>query len=322
MSHRDIGADGNGSSAKLIPIASLRPGDSPRLGGENRVHAQALAQSEAVLPPIVVQRSTMRVVDGMHRLRAAELRGQTEILVQFFEGDDESAFVVAVEANIAHGLPLSLADRTAAAARIVVARPDWSNRKVASVTGLAATTVGAIRQRSSDESGSNTEIRVGLDGRARPVNSADRRLLASKLIKDRPTASLREIAQAAGISPATVLDVRNRLREGRHPVPERQHRMSKSMPRLDQDMSGSSRVGQITRSDREMLLLLKKDPSLRFTDAGRGLLRWLDIHTVGLDQWRRHVGNVPQHCVQKIVELARRNGNVWQHLAQYLETRG
>src|SRR5947199_10633529 len=57
-----------------LPVSSLLPGDSPRVAGENPEHVQLLAAARN-LPPILVHRSTMRVIDGMHRLRAARLRG-------------------------------------------------------------------------------------------------------------------------------------------------------------------------------------------------------------------------------------------------------
>jgi hypothetical protein len=63
----------------------------------------------------------MRVIDGMHRLRAAQLRGDHGVEVKFFDGDADEAFIAAVRANITHGLPLTLADRKAAAQRILAA---------------------------------------------------------------------------------------------------------------------------------------------------------------------------------------------------------
>src|SRR5256885_8556385 len=143
MSHPSAVGSWNDYSEERVPIDSLLPADSPRLSGESMEHARVLAASEAVLPPIVVHRSTRRVIDGMHRLKAAALRGQSDIVVRFYEGDNDEAFIVAVETNIAHGLPLSLADRTAAAVRIIATRPQWSDRRIASITGLAATTVGS-----------------------------------------------------------------------------------------------------------------------------------------------------------------------------------
>src|SRR5271155_3998957 len=92
-----------------VPLSSLQPADSPRLEGLDAAHAETLAEIESELPPILVQRSTMRVIDGMHRLSAAWIRGHEKIQVQFVDCDEFDAFLVAVAANIRHGLPLTLA---------------------------------------------------------------------------------------------------------------------------------------------------------------------------------------------------------------------
>lgn len=73
MTGRIGSVDGNGS-AVAVPITALRDSDSPRLAGLNREHASAMAELEAELPRILVNRATMRVMDGMHRLRAEWLR--------------------------------------------------------------------------------------------------------------------------------------------------------------------------------------------------------------------------------------------------------
>src|SRR5216683_6312208 len=62
-----------------IPVRSLRPGVSPRLEGEDRAHVARLAETESPLPPILVDRCSMRVIDGMHRLMAASLGGRETI---------------------------------------------------------------------------------------------------------------------------------------------------------------------------------------------------------------------------------------------------
>ncbi|WP_214415751.1 ParB/RepB/Spo0J family partition protein [Sphaerisporangium fuscum] len=136
----------------LVAVSDLLPADSPRLEGENPDHVRLLAESEEEFPPIVVHRPTMRVVDGMHRLRAAVLRGAERVRVLFIDGVDEAdLFVLAVEANIAHGLPLTLADRRAAAARIVASKPQFSDRAIAAV-------IPAGRQRREPGSGSDAVI--------------------------------------------------------------------------------------------------------------------------------------------------------------------
>ena len=62
----------------VVPVELLRHADSPRLDGESPDHIRTLAESGSDLPPILVHRETMRVIDGMHRLRAAILNGQLE----------------------------------------------------------------------------------------------------------------------------------------------------------------------------------------------------------------------------------------------------
>src|SRR5260370_23164073 len=85
-----------------IAISSLRPGESPRLDGEDKAHIARLAAMEAKLPPVLVDRRSMRVIDGMHRLLAASMRGHDSIEVRFFDGKPEDAFLRAVEANVTH----------------------------------------------------------------------------------------------------------------------------------------------------------------------------------------------------------------------------
>jgi hypothetical protein len=109
-----------------VAVESLLPADPPRSGRVDEVHAALLAETDPGLPPIVVHRPTMRVIDGMHRLHAAARKGQREIAVRFFDGSEAEAFVLAVELNISHGLPLSLADRKAAAGRILAAHAGWA----------------------------------------------------------------------------------------------------------------------------------------------------------------------------------------------------
>ena len=62
----------------------------------------------------LVDRRTMKVVDGMHRLMAAALRGLETIDV-IFDGNKADLFLRAVEENVMHGLPLSQTDRRSAA---------------------------------------------------------------------------------------------------------------------------------------------------------------------------------------------------------------
>jgi ParB-like chromosome segregation protein Spo0J len=283
---------------------------------------EALAAAPDELPPIIVQHPTMRVIDGVHRLLAARARGDKKILARFFYGDEADAFVVAVRSNIAHGLPLSLTDRRTAAARIISSHQYWSDRWIASVTGLAANTVADIRRRGGGAP-AQAGVRVGQDGRVRPINGAEGRLLAYQLMTNDPGLSLRKIAQAAGISPETARDVRNRLRQGEDPVPKRfgkkapkKGRLEARRPEIGHRAAGHARVpGRLIATVQR----LKADPALRFTETGRRLLRLLHAQLIDAAEWEKIGENVPPHCSFIIANLAQECADMWQELAEQLE---
>ena len=151
-----------------VPVNVLIAGDSPRHAGVDSAHVARLAECAAELPAIVVHRQTMRVIDGMHRLQAAIRNGRERMAVTFFDGSDDEAFVLAVELNVKHGLPLSLSDRKAAARRILVANPGLSDRAIGSKTGLSDKSVAAIRNHPVTGI-PHPETRRGRDGRVYPI---------------------------------------------------------------------------------------------------------------------------------------------------------
>ena len=265
----------------------------------------------------------MRVIDGMHRLRAAIARGAETIEVRFFDGNEDSTFTLAVEANITHGLPLSLADREAAAARILATHPERSDRAIGASTGLNPKTVNAIRRRSTDEPQSSS-ARIGRDGRVRPLSSTNGRQLAGEMLATRPDRPLREVAKSAGISLGTAHDVRERLRRGDDPVPARQ-RGERAQP-VARKVAGPARstvTSLATVQDRLFMLQnLKRDPSIRFNAGGRRLLKWLDGHVTGLDEWDCLAETVPPHSMEAVAKLARGCAESWLKFAEQLERRG
>lgn len=265
------------------------------------------------LPPILVHRPTMRVIDGMHRLGAAKRRGDSVIKVQFFERSEREAFVLSVKMNIAHGRPLSLADRARAAGRIIESYPHWSDRAIAACAGLSARSVADIRARLGTVAGEEITARVGRDGKVRPLDHVGGRLRALEALKERPGASLREIARIAGVSPATALDVRNRMNRGEEPSPARPARGP---------ATGRSNGLRYNESNRDVPALLKgltNDPSLRFSESGRDLLRWMLSRSVADGEWRAHVNEVPPHCAYIVANIARQVAGQWLELAGEVE---
>jgi ParB-like chromosome segregation protein Spo0J len=316
-----------------VPVLSLRPADSPRLNGEDKAHIARLAEMETPLPPILVDRRTMRVIDGMHRLMTASLQGRETIDVIFFDGNEADVFLRAVQENVAHGLPLSQADRRAAAERIIASHPHMSDRAIGYSAGLAAKTVAAIRKDSSEEiPQSNT--RVGRDGRVRPLDSGAARRRAAELLTQQPDASLRDVARAAGISPATVLDVRKRLERGESPVPEKPAanaaRKGASGNGAEADAGGDGasaraiRLSSRAAAPPDLAAAVEKllrDPSLRNNERGKGMLRLLHVNAAGAEHLPDVAGAVPPHCVGIVVQLARQFATIWQDFARELDAR-
>lgn len=326
LARNEVGWQVDGLPTVALSVASLLPADSPRIGGEDSEHVRSLAAlSDTKLPPIVVHRPAMRVIDGMHRLRAAALRGEDKIEVCFFEGSDAEAFVLAVRLNSMHGLPLSQVDRAAAAARIIDSHPQWSNRVIASIAGLSDKTVASIRRCSTAEI-PQSNVRVGRDGRTRPVNSAEGRRRAGLLFSERPNASLREIAGEAGIAISTARDVRERVRLGKDPILPRQRQApidrtsseSKTWPKPE---TGNGRARVSGANSLDTLQHLRNDPSLRFSEVNRSMLRLLDAHSMKVEHWDRLVRGVPEHCRPAVTEAARACSELWLSFARQLEGR-
>lgn len=269
-----------------------------------------LAAAEGALPPILVCRSTMRVVDGHHRLKAAHLRGVERIGVTFFDGDDDEAFVAAVMANIGHGLPLPVSDRKAAAVRIVVSHPHWSDREIARRTGLATSTVSEIRRATVGTE--RLHGRVGRDGRVRPVDPGTGRRRAAELLRQQPDASLREVARLAGVSPNTVRDVRDRLSRGEEPVPRGSPSARRTAPRQRTEAVGA---GGAIAAATSTLAGIRSDPALRHSEAGRSLLRALDLQIRAAAQCQSLAGQLPPHCGYALARIAGSLIEAWQEIA-------
>ncbi len=261
----------------VVPIALLAQADSPRTGGVDAEHVRQLAEVAGDLPPIVVHRSTMQVIDGMHRVHAALARGQNSVRVRFFDGDAAEAFVLAVESNIGHGLPLTLSDRRAAAARIARSYPYWSDRRIAATAGISPKTVAAVRARSAEEI-PRSRVRVGLDGRVRrlPTPDADRCDVTDTPARRQPDTPVKKPAVG---------------------------RVA--------DTSGPQATA--------LIQALRRDPSLRFSETGRTLLRLLDLHIVQSSTWGSMADSVPPHCTEIVAELARTSAVTWQLFADSLD---
>lgn len=312
--------DINRQPVTMLEISSLRLSGSPRLAGADPEHVEAMVAAQGELPPIVVHRPTMRVIDGAHRVQAAGRRGESTIAACFFDGSEAEAFVLSVWLNVSHGLPLALADRKRAAERIATSHPQWSDRRVAAVTGISPGTVADIRRRvaGAAEPGAS---RIGQDGRVRPLDCSAGRRLAGQLMTENPNLSLRQVAKAAAISPETARDVRNRLHSGADLVPARRGRGA--APAVQSGGKERRPLNIVRTADRVEPVIdravvvnrLIGDPALRYTETGRNLLRLLTLHTRWTEEWDSIVDNVPPHCTEVVADLARQFADLWSDFA-------
>ncbi|MDT7729631.1 MAG: hypothetical protein QOI21_6207 [Actinomycetota bacterium] len=280
-----------------VAITRLTIRDSPRLNGEDDEHIRRLAEAETPLPPILVHHDTMLVVDGVHRVRAAQLRGEDTIEVEFLHCELSQTFVIAVRSNLSHGLPLSLADRKAAAARILASHPELSDRAIGDITRSDHKTIGRIRR----------EVPEPAAGRAARSQGTRRREIAEEIMTRQPKLSLRQVAKAAGISVSTAHDVRKRMTadDVRPPAAGQRRRA----PDTGQHLATNATA---------VMRKLTTDPSLRLTDDGRTLLRLLGSQHLTEDEWHRLAGSVPSHWTTTVADLAREYAMTWLDFATRL----
>jgi hypothetical protein len=355
-------------SIRLVRIDSLTAADSPRLNGMDGVHVRRLASAAGALPPVLVHRPTMRVVDGMHRIAAALLRNRESVEVRFFDGPEDQVFLRSVAANIGHGLPLSVADRKAAARRILASHPSLSDRAVAGQTGLDAKTVAAVR-RCSAVGSPPLNSRTGADGRMHPLDRTAERMHAAELMTSNPALPLRAVVKETGLSLGTAHDVRRRLQRGEAPVPEgRAARTARdggpsragasggtsaadagsadagggdtsagAGPRRAEPAGSGREPGSAAGGARgagaraplsprarhplETLRRLAGDPSLRQSESGRDIIRWIHSHVVLDEAWRKRADAVPPHCAEAVADIARHCSESWLRFAEELAAR-
>jgi hypothetical protein len=304
-----------------VPINLLVPGFHLRQEGTDPAHVRLLADAAGSvrLPSILVQKSGSRIIDGLHRLEVAKLRGEWTISARIVDCTDAEALVLAIKTNTLHGLPLSRADRISGAKRMLTAHPDWSDRAVAGVTGLSAKSIASLRNSAADEVPFYGK-RLGRDGKRHPVMPNEGRLRAAEYIKAHPDASLREIARETDVSLGTVHTVRGKIRRGAELGPEAPSPVQALHPQLGLGAAPGARG--VPRLAWPMISAkLASDPSLRYTEGGRAFLRWMSGHCLGADQWHEFIDAIPQHWLPEVSRNAASMSEEWRQFAERLGTK-
>jgi ParB-like chromosome segregation protein Spo0J len=309
-----------------IAISALECGLFQRGSGTDPTHVKLLADaaSASELPPIVVQENNFRIVDGMHRLEAAKMRGETTIRAHLVSCSDEDAFILAVKSNTLHGLPLSRTDRIFGAQQILAWHPEWSDRAVGVAAGLGTRAIAALRCR-LDDSGQQSGKRLGRDGKRHPVAGIEGRRRAADYIASRPEASLREIAREADVSLGTARDVRARLQRGLEPVTVGQQASSAESSVAAHSTSNGQQPENGRRDVRRLAAgrdwgtisaKLMNDPSLKYSEGGRAFIRWMALYAAHASEWREYIDAVPAHWMSEVSSVA---DSVREELAEFAD---
>ncbi|MGL5851579.1 MAG: ParB N-terminal domain-containing protein [Phycicoccus sp.] len=344
------------SSAVDLPLDRLDVEDAEfavRLAGlvEGQVaHLATLGD----LDPVLVERTTMRVVDGRHRIAAARSRGSSSIPALFVEGSTDELYRLAVVLNAAHGVPMTLADRRAAATSLLQRSPERSDRSIAVDVGLAPATVARLR-RSSAAQGEQLYVRRGRDGRWRAPSVEAGKAQARALIAEHPEITLREVARLSGVSLGTACKVRATvLREGQQretgsvgpathgagkgharqidptgqppsPAPASAGSLTPSSPSSPSstaprgaDLAGEGHVGLDAESMR-LLARLVRDPALCRTERGREVLARLRGLMPRPEDSERFAHAVPPHQLLETIVILRASARSWIRLANSLQ---
>lgn len=350
-----------GQRVEDVRIERLRFGLSPRTELCDHRHVAALAEVIDQAPPIVVHRPTMRVIDGVHRVHAARSLGRETIRALLFDGDEVAAHIEAVRSNVTHGKPLTLAEREAAAVHIVQLVPDWSDRRIAGVSGLSPKTVARLRARATGDS-AQSRARLGRDGRRRPLDPTEVRRRVAEAVRSDPEASTRAIAARTGASQATVRDVRQRLSRGLSELITRPRRSRKKggrapgAPGTDdpdhrddepgaadpdgpdgpsgpEDLGDPGRPGRPGDHDDLGDVEVLGEPVGVIDGAGNGLApgpgraaatdfaTWFEQHRIDEADWQRFVHGLPISRVYEVADSCRRFSAAWRDFAIALEDR-
>lgn len=217
--------------ATAFPLAQLDLRDRAQrtLQQREQEHADAIAryadlyrgQGADALPPIRVVRCENGVhllTDGWHRVRAALKADLTDLPAIVSEGDLRSALLAALTANGDHGIPTSLAERTAAATTLLE-DPEWrrwSDKRIARHAHISPQLVAKIRKRTP---GAQVDERETSAGRTqRSVNSR-----AQATTKDQP--AIRVQVGAADVPALDMLAIALRDHPGLDRLPEIKRRI-------------------------------------------------------------------------------------------------
>jgi len=140
-------------------------------------HVRRLVEQLDDSPPITVTPAGV-VIDGMHRVAAAQRLGRPSLLAITLDLSEADCWVTAARANTPSSRPWSARHRRAAVTALLELTPDRSNRSIAQAVGVSEKTVRRLRACSTaalpqSNASQAPGGRKGRDGRVRPARAGD-----------------------------------------------------------------------------------------------------------------------------------------------------
>ena len=291
-----------------MALADLRLTTSFREGGLNEEHVQRLVALAGHWPPVLVNRGDGLVIDGAHRVEAGRILRLDRIEAWYFDGEPDDALIEFVRRNVHQGLPLTLRERKRAAEHVLVAHPEWSDRRIAELCAISPKTVGRLRAKEAvcptgEILQLDARTRIGRDNKWRPVHSASVRSRVAEALKEQPGASLRTVAKSVGVSPETVRIVRMNMDAAGAP-PAAHESKSVHVPQLPE---------KSVSWDQDLALVSSED--------GEDFIAWFDRTTLTRDECWHFLDSVPLSRIYEIADEARRRSEVWTQFAKSLDLR-
>lgn len=290
-------------STCAVAVEELHIGYSPRRVLLDEEHVATLLEVLDELPPIVVNAKTMTLIDGVHRLEAFRRAGRIQIDAVMFTGNDLEALVIAIRSNVQHGKPLSPRERKAAASALLQRCPEQSDRWIGATCGISHSTVAALRVSSADAV--DVRVRVGRDGRRRPVHHGAGCDTLAKALKTGPYDSPLSITANADPMPSSVA---RRTVTTRSPLQQ-----------ASQDASQAAiRHNAPTVTDPAQRAWVN-DSAFKSQPHLTALALWLDKTAVADTDFTSQLDATPLGRLYDIVEECRRRARIWERFAIELE---
>lgn len=208
-------------------------------------HVRRLVEQLDDSPPITVTPAGV-VIDGMHRVAAAQRLGRPSLLAITLDLSEADCWVTAARANTPSSRPWSARHRRAAVTALLELTPDRSNRSIAQAVGVSEKTVRRLRACSTaalpqSNASQAPGGRKGRDGRVRPARAGDAAAAVRAELRPEDTRSGEEVARAAGVSPSTVARVRREVARNRAPSAQPRGRLVRAVALLAGMLAGLSR---------------------------------------------------------------------------------